>query len=86
MIRPVLVVALLFRVMDAVKIADIPYAVTQGGPGSSTDVLSLLIYRTSFKTFDIGQGAAMSVVVIVLLLIPVLRLYWNTRPVVAAKP
>lgn len=75
MIRPILLVVVLFRVIDIVKIADIPYTVTQGGPGSATDFLSLLIYRTSFKTFNIGSGAAMSVVFIVILMIPVLLLY-----------
>ena len=78
MIRPVLLVVVLFRVIDIVKIADIPYTVTQGGPGSSTDFLSLLIYRTSFKTFNIGSGAAMSVVFILILMIPVLLLYRMT--------
>lgn len=79
MIRPVLLVAVLFRAIDIMKLADIPYTVTQGGPGSSTDFLSLLIYRTSFKTFDIGSGAAMSAIFLILLLVPVAVLYRVTQ-------
>lgn len=79
LIRPVLLVVVLFRIIDIVKIADVPYTVTQGGPGASTDFLSLLIYRTSFKTFNIGGGAAMSVVFVLILMLPVLALYRLTR-------
>lgn len=75
LLRPVLVVVVLFRVIDSVKVADIFYIMTQGGPGSSTNVVSLLIYRTSFSTFNIGLGAAMSAVLVVFLMIPVLALY-----------
>jgi ABC-type sugar transport system permease subunit len=85
LIRPVLLVVILFRVIDIVKIADIPYTVTQGGPGASTDFLSLLIYRTSFKTFNIGGGAAMSVVFVLMLMLPVLALYRLTRNKTGAK-
>ena len=84
-IRPVLLVVVLFRIIDSVKIADIPYAVTQGGPGASTDVLSLLIYRTSFKNFNVGQGAAMSIVFVLILMLPVLGLYLTTRRKKAAS-
>lgn len=75
LIRPILLIIILFRVIDAVKIADIPYVMTQGGPGSATDLISLLIFRTSFGTFNIGLGAAMSMVLILVLMLPVLALY-----------
>jgi multiple sugar transport system permease protein len=75
LIRPLLTIIILFRLMDAAKVVDIPYIMTQGGPGDATDLLSLHIFRTSFSTFDIGSGAAMSVVLVLLLMLPVLALY-----------
>src|SRR5262249_19170115 len=60
LLKPVLVVILLLRIMDAFKIFDIIYTLTQGGPGTSTQVLSMLIYKTGLKFFQIGQASAMS--------------------------
>ena len=68
LLRPVLVVVLLLRVMDAFKIFDIIYTLTQGGPGGSTQVLSMLIYKTGLKFFQIGQASAMSWVFLVFIL------------------
>jgi multiple sugar transport system permease protein len=62
------VVVLLLRVMDAFKIFDIIYTLTQGGPGGSTQVLSMLIYKTGLKFFQIGQASAMSWVFLVFIL------------------
>jgi multiple sugar transport system permease protein len=68
LLRPVLVVVLLLRVMDAFKIFDIIYTLTQGGPGGSTQVLSMLIYKIGLKFFQIGQASAMSWVLLVFIL------------------
>jgi multiple sugar transport system permease protein len=78
LIRPVLVIIVLFRIIDTVKTADMPYVMTQGGPGSATNLVSLLVFRTSFGTFNIGLGAAMSVVIVLVLMLPVLALYRST--------
>jgi multiple sugar transport system permease protein len=69
LLKPVLVVVLLLRVMDAFKIFDIIYTLTQGGPGGSTQVLSMLIYKTGLKFFQIGQASAMSWVFLVFILL-----------------
>jgi multiple sugar transport system permease protein len=69
LLRPVLVVVLLLRVMDAFKIFDIIYTLTQGGPGGATQVLSMLIYKTGLKFFQIGQASAMSWVFLVFILL-----------------
>jgi len=68
LLRPVLIVVLLLRVMDAFKIFDIIYTLTQGGPGGSTQVLSMLIYKIGLKFFQIGQASAMSWVFLVFIL------------------
>lgn len=60
LLRPVLLVVLLLRIMDAFKTFDIIYTLTQGGPGETTNVLSMLIYKVGLQFFQIGQAAAMS--------------------------
>jgi multiple sugar transport system permease protein len=59
MLKPVILVALLIRTMDAVTIFDQVWVMTGGGPGESTEVVTLLIYRTAFKFSILGTAAAM---------------------------
>ena len=58
LLRPVLGVTILIRTLDAVKFFDIVYAMTRGGPGTSTETVSLYIYRTGFQYFRMGYTAA----------------------------
>ena len=60
LLKPVIIVLLLLRIMDAFKIFDIIYMLTYGGPGHQTEVLSMLIYKIGLKFFQVGQAAAMS--------------------------
>jgi multiple sugar transport system permease protein len=58
LLRPVLGVTVLIRSLDAVKFFDIVYAMTHGGPGTSTETVSFYIYRTGFQYFRMGYTAA----------------------------
>jgi multiple sugar transport system permease protein len=60
LLKPVILVVLLLRIMDAFKIFDIIFMLTYGGPAQVTEVLSLLIYKTGLKFLQIGQASAMS--------------------------
>jgi multiple sugar transport system permease protein len=60
LLRPVIIVVLMLRIMDAFKVFDIVYMLTYGGPGQATEVLSLLIYKTGLRFLQIGQASAMS--------------------------
>ncbi len=64
-IRPVIVVALLFRTIDAIRIFDLIYILTGGGPGGSTTSISLYAYNY-FVSGDFGFGSAASVIVFVM--------------------
>ncbi len=55
-------VALLFRTIDAIRIFDLVYVLTGGGPGGSTSSLSLYAYR-HFVSGDFGYGSAVSVII-----------------------
>ncbi|MFA3783454.1 carbohydrate ABC transporter permease [Melioribacteraceae bacterium 4301-Me] len=65
LIKPVIVVALLFRTIDAIRIFDLIYVLTGGGPGGSTTSISLYAYNY-FASGDFGYGSAVSVIVFIL--------------------
>ncbi len=66
-ITPVVAVAVLIRGLDLVRIFDIIWALTQGGPGSMTETISLYTYVIGFTQFDTSYTAAVAFLVIALL-------------------
>jgi multiple sugar transport system permease protein len=64
-LRPLFVLILFFRVADVLRVFDHVFVLTGGGPGTTTQLLSLYMYRIEFKFFDMGQAAALAVVVLV---------------------
>ncbi|HED05523.1 MAG TPA: sugar ABC transporter permease, partial [Ignavibacteria bacterium] len=62
LLKPVIVVALLFRTIDAVRIFDLIYVLTGGGPGGSTTSISLYAFKY-YLNGDFGYGSAISVIV-----------------------
>lgn len=60
LLRPVILVVLLLRIMDAFRIFDIIFTLTFGGPGRVTEVISILIYKNGLQFFQIGKASAMS--------------------------
>jgi len=68
LIRPILIVAILFRTIDAIRVFDLIYVITGGGPGGTTTSLSIYGYKF-FLTGDFGYGSAVSVVLFVIALV-----------------
>jgi multiple sugar transport system permease protein len=64
-IRPLLLLVLFFRIADVVRVFDHVFVLTGGGPGTTTQFLSLYIYRIGFQFSDLGQASALAVVVLV---------------------
>jgi multiple sugar transport system permease protein len=69
LLAPAILVALLLRTMDLLRIFDQVFILTQGGPGFATETISLYIYKTAFRFFDFGYAAAMSLVLLVATLV-----------------
>lgn len=63
-LRPVIAIALLLRVMDALRLFDLVFILTGGGPADRTKVLSLYIYQVAYRFVDPGYAAAISLVVL----------------------
>jgi multiple sugar transport system permease protein len=69
LIRPALLVALLFRTIDAFRVFDLAFVMTQGGPADATNVLQLYGYKKMFVEGWMGYGSAVSVCIFVVVLI-----------------
>jgi ABC-type sugar transport system permease subunit len=68
LLSPTIAVALLFRAMDAIRTFDLVYGLTKGGPGVTTETLSLAAYKYYFSRAQFGVGSAYGVVVFLLVL------------------
>ena len=67
--RPILLVVLLFRTLDALRAFDLMFVLTGGGPAGSTETLTVYAYRALFQTLQVGFGAAIGVVVFALVML-----------------
>jgi multiple sugar transport system permease protein len=63
MLRPVLLIALLFRTLDALRAFDLMYVLTGGGPAGTTETLTVYAYRSLFQILQLGLGSAVGVAV-----------------------
>jgi len=61
LIRPVILAAILIRMLDAFRVFEYVYAITRGGPGERTETILFHIYRVGFLYFRLGEAAAMAV-------------------------
>jgi multiple sugar transport system permease protein len=66
MLMPSITVALIFRTITALQTFDIPYTMTKGGPGNSTQTLAMLIHATTIDYLDLGYGSTLAVCMFVL--------------------
>ena len=62
-IRPMLVIVTLYEILMALNVFDITYAMTGGGPGTATSLLTYYIWAETFKMLNFGNGAALAVVI-----------------------
>jgi len=68
LVRPAIVVVVIMRAMTALSAFAAIFAATGGGPGSSTEILNLYAYRTSFTILDLGYGSSLAVVLMAITL------------------
>ncbi len=73
MVMHVIAITLMMRLIDAFRVLEVVYVLTFGGPGNSTEILALHIYKTAFVGQQMGVAAAVSV----LLLVTVAGLSWG---------
>ena len=69
MIAHVIAITLMMRLIDAFRVLEVIYVLTFGGPGDSTEILALHIYKTAFVGQQLGEAAAISVLLLVVVAI-----------------
>ena len=63
LLKPAILVALIFRTLDAFRVFDLIYVLTGGGPGTATEPIALYTFNTFFQNLRFGYGSALSVLV-----------------------
>jgi multiple sugar transport system permease protein len=71
---PGLTAVLILRSADILKLFDMVFVMTRGGPGSATDLVSVYVQRVGFKVFDLGLASAQAILLLVLTIL-LSRLY-----------
>ncbi|MBF2735915.1 MAG: sugar ABC transporter permease [Betaproteobacteria bacterium AqS2] len=79
LMAPVLVVTMLLRLIDAFKVLEVILVLTNGGPGLSTEILSLRISRTASEFRELGVAAAMSNLLLLMLLALTLAMFFYAK-------
>ncbi len=79
-IRGLLLLALLFRTIEAFKLFDVVYLITEGGPGTSTETIAVFVYRMAFQYFKTSQSSALAYILLfVVIVLTNLYLYFVNR-------
>jgi len=68
LVWPLLLIALLFRTIDAFKLFDIPYVLTGAGPGDATRTISYHLYDLAFNQYDTGTSCALAYIMLVIVI------------------
>lgn len=71
---PGLTAMLILRSADVLKLFDMVFTMTRGGPGTATEVISILVQRTGFRVFDMGTASAQAILLLILTVV-LSRLY-----------
>lgn len=69
MLVPVITVAVLVRMIAAIKTYDLIYILTRGGPGFKTETMSYFVYKTAFRKMSMGDASAQSFILLVIILL-----------------
>lgn len=79
-IRPILIVTLLMRMIDGFRGLEVVYVMTFGGPGLSTELLSLHIYKAAFISQQLGQASVLSILLLAIMTVLSLAILRTGNP------
>jgi ABC-type sugar transport system permease subunit len=69
LLRPIILIVLVFETMTAILVFDLIYVLTGGGPGNSTAMISWFAYSEIFKALNLGHGIALSIIIAMITLV-----------------
>jgi multiple sugar transport system permease protein len=79
LLKPVIVIAVVIRTMEAFKIFDMPMLLTQGGPGNATETISVYLWRNAWIFNKISYAAAASLTLLVIFSVLIYTSIWLLR-------
>jgi multiple sugar transport system permease protein len=79
LLQPTIVIVLLLRLAESLKLFDIPFAMTGGGPGIATQPFSMLAFRTGLRFFDLGYASAMAYALLIAVMIVITLFFRRLR-------
>ena len=79
LLQPTILIVLLLRLAEALKLFDVPFALTGGGPGVATQSYSFLAFRVGLRYFDVGYASAMAYVLLITVMIIVTLFFRRLR-------
>lgn len=83
LLQPVIIIVLLLRVAEAMKVFDVVASLTVGGPGNATQSLSYLAFRTGLRFFDVGYASAISYTLLAFVMVVVTLFFKRVRTIYA---
>lgn len=81
LMRPIIIAAVIVRMLDAFKVFEYIYVITRGGPGNSTETILYYIYKIGFRFYRVGEAAAMAYILIPIILAVVAAEFYALRRV-----
>ena len=69
MLAPVLFTVTMLRMVEAFKMLDIPFSMTNGGPGAATQTISFYVYLTGLRNFNQGYASAMAYLLLIAMMV-----------------
>jgi len=69
LVWPLLLIAIMFRAIEAFRLFDLVYILTGGGPGGTTETISFQVYKIAFFGFDTGRASAYGVLIVIVVTI-----------------
>jgi multiple sugar transport system permease protein len=86
LLLPYVAVAAIIRTIDALKAFDTIFVITQGGPGTASETINILLYLNAFAYYELGYASAMVLVFFVLIVVlSLVMLVWRQRLAEATK-
>jgi len=67
-VAPLLLIAILFRTIEAFKTFDLVMGLTGGGPGDATELIAVHLYRAAFTRFTTGESSALAYIILVIVI------------------
>jgi multiple sugar transport system permease protein len=82
-LQPVIIIVLLLRLAEALKVFDVVASLTVGGPGNATQSVSYLAFRTGLRFFDVGYASALAYLLLAVMMVVVTFFFKRMRTVYA---